>query len=137
MKVDSEGWSGEGAFTQSVVELLRTLEQISAMKVEDAPATRSEADYNFIANEIFVTFATAERREPIRRLGIFPGTRLVAEKVMSFDALTKVLEGADGIGAPDYGDEAMIQYLRTERIIPPYQTRGYKIVELVRIYESK
>ena len=29
----------------------------------------------------------------------------------------------------------MLQYLRTERIIPPYQTRGYKLVELVRIYE--
>jgi hypothetical protein len=29
----------------------------------------------------------------------------------------------------------MMQYLRTERIIPPYQTRGYKLVELVRIYE--
>ena len=29
----------------------------------------------------------------------------------------------------------MLQYLRTERIVPPYQTRGYKLVELVRIYE--
>ena len=27
--------------------------------------------------------------------------------------------------------------MRTERIIPPYQTRGYKLVELVRIYEAK
>ena len=35
----------------------------------------------------------------------------------------------------DYADEGMIQYLRTERIIPPYQTRGYKLVELLRIYE--
>ena len=40
------------------------------------------------------------------------------------------------VGAPDYSDQAMLQYLRTERIIPPYQTRGYKIVELVRIYEA-
>ena len=64
MHVDSEGWSGDGAFTQSVVELLRTIDRVVAMKVEDAPATRSEADYNFIANEIFVTFATAERTEP-------------------------------------------------------------------------
>jgi hypothetical protein len=31
----------------------------------------------------------------------------------------------------------MLQYLRTERIIPPYQTKGYKIVELVRIYEAR
>jgi hypothetical protein len=30
----------------------------------------------------------------------------------------------------------MLQYLRTERIVPPYQTRGYKLVELVRIYEA-
>ena len=29
----------------------------------------------------------------------------------------------------------MLQYLRAERIIPPYQTRGYKLVEIVRIYE--
>ena len=28
----------------------------------------------------------------------------------------------------------MLQYLQTERIIPPYQTRGYKLVELVRVY---
>ena len=39
------------------------------------------------------------------------------------------------IGAPDYADAGMIQYLRTERIVPPYQTRGYKLVELVRLYE--
>ena len=31
----------------------------------------------------------------------------------------------------------MIQYLRTERIIPPYQTKGYKLVELVRNLRSE
>jgi hypothetical protein len=46
-----------------------------------------------------------------------------------------VLTAVGEIGAPDYSDEGMMQYLRTERIIPPYQTRGYKLVELVRIYE--
>ena len=66
MQVDSEGWSGEGAFTQVVVDRLRTIEKVAAVKVEDAPATRSEADYNFIANEIFVTFATEERYEPFK-----------------------------------------------------------------------
>jgi hypothetical protein len=30
----------------------------------------------------------------------------------------------------------MIQYLRTERVIPPYQTRGYKLIELIRIYRA-
>jgi hypothetical protein len=39
------------------------------------------------------------------------------------------------VGPPDYSDEGMLQYLRSERIVPPYQTRGYKLVELVRIYE--
>ncbi|MBI4484492.1 MAG: hypothetical protein HY655_00635, partial [Acidobacteria bacterium] len=37
---------------------------------------------------------------------------------------------------PDYSDDGMMQYLRVERIIPPYQTRGYKLVEMVRIYEA-
>jgi len=30
----------------------------------------------------------------------------------------------------------MLQYLRTQRIIPPYQTRGYKVIEMVRVYEA-
>ena len=137
MEVDSAGWSGEGAFTQIVVDRLRAIETVTLVKVENAPATRSEADYNFIANEIFVTFATEERYEPFKILGTFPSRRRVTVKAMTFDALVKVLEDVDGIGPADYADEGMIQYLRTERIIPPYQTRGYKLVELVRIYEAK
>ena len=137
MHVDSAGWSGEGAFTQVVVDRLRAIENVTAVKIEDAPATRSEADYNFIANEIFVTFATEERYEPFKILGTFTSRRRVTVKAMTFDALVKVLEDVEGIGPADYADEGMIQYLRTERIIPPYQTRGYKLVELVRIYEAK
>jgi hypothetical protein len=135
--IDSGGWSGEGAFTQNVLERLRTIDEVAAMKIEDAPSTRSDADYNFIANEIFVTFATAERRERTRLLGLIPGSKRVTEKAMSFEMLAKVLESSEGIGPPDYADAGMIQYLRTERIIPPYQTRGYKLVELLRIYEAK
>ena len=137
MYLDSGGWSGDGAFTQNVLELLRTIDRIAAMKVEDAPSTRTEADYNFIANEIFITFATEERKEPARRFGILPATKRVSRKTMTLDDLATLLEGAEGIGPADYADEGMIQYLRTERIIPPYQTRGYKLVELLRIYESK
>lgn len=137
MHVDSDGWSGEGAFTQVVVDRLRTIEQVTLVKVEDAPATRSEADYNFIANEIFVTFAMEDRYEPFKSLGIFTRKRRVRARAMTFDALVKVLEASEAIGPADYADEGMIQYLRTERIIPPYQTRGYKLVELVRIYEAK
>jgi len=137
MHVDSTGWSGEGVFTQVVLDRLRAIEQIAGLKVEDAPATRSEADYNFLANEIFVLFATRVEREPIKRLGIIPGTKRVTARAMTFDVLAKLLEESEGIGPADYADEAMIQYLRAERIIPPYQTRGYKLVELVRIYEAK
>jgi len=136
MNLDTSGWSGEGEFTQTVIDHLKEAEHIAAIKVEDAPASRSEADYNFLSNEIFVTFATVERREPVRRLGVIPGTRRVTEKAMTLATLSARLESADGIGPPDYADDGMIQYLRTERIIPPYQTRGYKLVELVRIYES-
>jgi hypothetical protein len=135
--VDSGGWSGEGEFTQSVIERLRTVEHVAAVKIEDAPSTRSEADYNFIANEIFVTFAKVERYEPFKLLGTFTTRRRVEAKAMSFDDLVKLLEASEGIGPADYADDGMIQYLRTERIIPPYQTRGYKLVELLRIYESK
>jgi hypothetical protein len=137
MQVDSAGWSGEGAFTQTLIERLQTVEQLAAVRVEDAPATRSDADYNFIANEIFITFATSERQERITRLGIIPGTKRVAQKALTLAELAKILEESEGIGPADYADEGMIQYLRTERIIPPYQTRGYKLVELVRIYEAK
>ena len=137
MHVDSGGWSGEGAFTQVVIERLRAIDTIALLKIEDAPATRSDADYNFIANEIFVTFGTEDRYEPFKIAGLFTSRRRVSEKAMTFDALVKVLEDTDGIGPADYADEGMIQYLRTERVIPPYQTKGYKLVELVRIYESK
>jgi hypothetical protein len=137
MQIDSAGWSGEGAFTQVLVDRLSTIDTVTAVKIENAPATRSEADYNFIANEIFVTFAMEERYQSFTVLGTFTRKRRVSASAMTFDELVKILEESEGIGPADYADEGMIQYLRTERIIPPYQTRGYKLVELVRIYEAK
>jgi hypothetical protein len=134
-ELDATKWSGEGTFTQTVIDRLRELDSIKFVRVEDAPATRSEADYNFISNEIFVEFTTTTRQEPVKRFGILPATRSVAEKSMTIADLEKTLTTLDDIGAPDYGDEGMLQYLRTERIIPAYQTRGYKLVELLRIYE--
>ena len=134
--VDKAGWSGEGDFTQKLIDRLAAVDNVAGVKVENAPATRSDADYNFIANEIFVTFATSEREEPTRRLGIIPGKKRVTEKALTLTGLEKVFEDSDDIGPADYGDEGMLQYLRTERIIPPYQTKGYKLVELVRIYEA-
>jgi hypothetical protein len=73
--------------------------------------------------------------ERVKRFGFIPSTRIVSEAVMHVSALEATLSGIPDVGEPDYSDETMLQYLRTERIIPPYQTRGYKLVELVRIYE--
>jgi hypothetical protein len=60
----------------------------------------------------------------------------VTEKVLSLVDLAGRLASDEDVGPADYSDEGMVQYLRTERIVPPYQTRGYKLVELLRIYES-
>ena len=135
LEIDSSAWSGEGTFTTLLIDRLRDVAGVRFVRVEDAPATRSDADYNFISNELYVGFETIERHEPIRRFGILPGVRSVTEKAMTLQGLEAVLTGIEGVGAPDYGDEGMLQYLRAERIIPPYQTRGYKLVEMVRIYE--
>jgi hypothetical protein len=135
LELESSGWSGEGTFTQLLIDTLREIGGVRFVRVEDTPATRSDADYNFISNELYIGFETVERRERITRFGILPGSRTVTEKVMTLPGLEAALTGVDGIGAPDYGDEGMLQYLRAERIIPPYQTKGYKLVEMVRIYE--
>jgi hypothetical protein len=134
--VDTSAWSGEGAFTQLLIDRLREVSGIQFVRVEDAPATRSEADYNFISNELFVQFDTTERKERTTRFGFLPATRVVIEKSMTISGLESALTAIPDVGAPDYGDAGMLQYLRAERIVPPYQTRGYKIVELVRIYEA-
>jgi hypothetical protein len=136
-EVDISKWSGEGAFTQTLIERLRTIDGVSLVRVEDAPASRSEADYNFMSNELFIVFETGTRQEPTRRFGLFPGTRSVAFKKMTVMDLEARLASMPEIGPPDYADEGLLQYLRTERIIPPYQTKGYKLVELVRIYEAR
>jgi hypothetical protein len=134
-ETDTSNWSGEGEFTQLLLERLRTVAAIRYVRVEDAPATRSEADYQFMSNELFVDFATAVHHEPFRRFGFLPGTRAVTGKAMGLAGLEAALSAMPDVGPPDYTDDGMLQYLRTERVIPPYQTKGYKLVELVRIYE--
>jgi hypothetical protein len=136
MLVDTSGWSGEGLFTQQLVDRLPQIEGISLVRVEDAPASRSEADYNFISNEVYVAFAVCGRREPIRRFGVLPGSRIVTEKAMTMGGLETALSAMPDIGAPDYSDDGMLQYLRAERVVAPYQSLGYKLVELVRVYEA-
>ncbi|HEV8347781.1 MAG TPA: hypothetical protein VGQ16_14480 [Vicinamibacterales bacterium] len=134
-ELDTSNWSGEGTFTQILIDRLRELDAIVLIRVEDAPATRSDADYNFISNEVFVEFATRNRQERSVRFGFLPATRTVTEKMLDVAGLEQALTAMADVGGPDYADEGMMQYLRTERIVPPYQTRGYKLVELVRIYE--
>jgi hypothetical protein len=137
MHVDTAGWSGEGEFTRVLVERLQQIDAVAYLRIEDAPASRSEADYNFICNEIYVRFLTRQRRQFVRRFGLLPGSRVISEKAMDVRGLEASLSEMVDIGAPDYSDEGMLQYLRTERIVPPYQTKGFKLVELVRIYEAK
>jgi hypothetical protein len=136
VRVEITNWSGEGTFTQVLLDRLQEIPGIALVRVEDAPSSRSEADYNFISNEIFVVFDTRPRQERTVRFGLIPRTRTVQEPAMTIRELEQALASVDGVGAPDYGDASMLQYLRTERIVPPYQTRGYKLVELVRVYEA-
>jgi hypothetical protein len=137
MNVDTSKWSGEGTFTQLLVDYLGQVPTVASVRVEDAPATRSEADYNFISNELFIDFVSETREERTRKWGFVPVRHVVEIKAMTIAQLEAVLASDAAIGPPDYADAGMLQYLRTERIIPPYQTRGYKIVELVRIYEGE
>jgi hypothetical protein len=135
--VDTTKWSGEGEFTAKVIEHLKTLDAVEFLRVEDAPASRADEAFSFISNEIYVRFRTEPGPAPHRRFGIFPAARPAPRPVMTLAGLEAALAAEDVIGSPDYGDEEMLQYLRTERIVPPYQTRGYKLVELLRLYWLK
>lgn len=113
MEVEASGWSGDGDFTTRLIEALKRL-PVRLVKVEDAPASRADSAFSFISNELFVVF----------------------EQAVRLADLEKAFADMPDIGPPDYSDDGMLQYLRTERIVPPYQTRGYKLIELVRIYEA-
>ncbi len=132
MNVDTSRWSGEGEFTQLLLERLQTIGQVALLRVEDAPATRSDADYNFVSNEVYVVFAGSGGGWFRRFLAQW---READPPPMTLRDLERLLTATEEVGAPDYSDEGMLQYLRAERVVPPYQTRGYKIVELVRIYD--
>ncbi len=137
MLVDRSAWSGDGDFTTRLVELLEQVEEIALVRVEDAPASRSGTGYVLLANEIYVSFATEPRRRRERWLGLLPRRRVIEAPRLTLSDLESRLAAVEGIGPPDYADQGMLQYLRTERIVPPYQARGYKQVELVRLYVVK
>lgn len=133
MTLDAANWTGEGTFTPVLLEALQGVEAVELVRVEDAPASRADAGYVLISNEIYVKFRV-ERRVVSSRLGGLLQTRAdVAE--MTLGQLGDRLSADGGIGAPDYQDEGMLQFLRTEVLVAPYQTKGVKVVELVRVYE--
>jgi len=135
MRIEQSNWSGDGDFTIRLVEALQGIGEIESLRIEDAPASRSGTGYNLLANEIYVGFATERRPRVGRWLRVIPRTRLVDVPCLTIEGLGSRLASVEGIGEPDYSDAGMLQYLRTERVVPPYQTRGYKLVELVRVYE--
>lgn len=136
MDLDTTRWSGDGAFTQTLIDSVQRLDQVTCLRVEDVPSSRSGVEYNFISNELFVEFRTRNRAVRTKWLGLLPVTRILTESMMTVTDLQHALADLEEVGPPDYADDGMLQYLHTERIVPPYQTRGYKLVELVRIYEA-
>jgi hypothetical protein len=136
MPADTSGWSGDGSFTQLLIAALDRVDEVHGVRVEDAPASRADSGYNFIANELFVEFTPVTLRERRRWLGLVPYTVERTICSMNLAELAARLSATPEIGEPDYADEGMIQYLRTERVVAPYQTRGVKVVELVRVYHT-
>ena len=125
MNLEASGWSGEGTFTKLLIVALREIPAVEALRVEDAPASRADTGFSFISNELYVLFASTTHTLNRRK-----------ERLMTLGGLEVALANNPDIGAPDYSDDGMLQYLRTERILQPYQTRSYKMIELVRLYET-
>jgi len=136
MRVDAAGWSGEGEFTAVVVESLKAFDAIELLRVEDAPASRAEPGYAFISNEIYVRFRRPALAWASRLLGWTRAGGRTMERAMTLAGLGRLLGGLPAVGEPDYADDGLLQYLKAERITAPHQTKGIKVVELVRIYEA-
>lgn len=134
MDIDTSAWSGDGDFTAQLLEALKGVDEIAAIRLEDAPASRTGTGYNFLVNEFFLTFAAERVSEPGRWLRLVPVTRRVLRPRLTLAALDARLALVEGIGSADYSDEGMLQYLRTQVVVAPYQSRGYKLVEMVRVY---
>jgi hypothetical protein len=134
MQLDTSRWSGDGDFTRTLVDALAEIPEIALVRVEDAPASRAEAGYALLSNEIYVAFEPRPRQDRAGWRRVFSRRLPDEEPALTLADLSGVLAAREGVGPADYSDEGMIQYLRAERIVPPYQTRGYKLVELVRLY---
>lgn len=128
--IDRAGWSGDGDFTQHLVDVLRNWPAIATIRVEDAPTGRDGDGFNFLANDVFVTFVVSPAPRPAWAFWR-PPTFVAAATI---DDLVAHLSAIESIGEPAFHDAGMLQYLHTQRIVGPYQSRGIKVVELVRIY---
>ena len=95
--IDREPWSGEGDFTQTLVDWLTLLSHLAYLRVEDSPSTLNDVEYNFISNEIFVRFQTVEKVNRHRLWGVFPWRRVVAEKAMTLEQLGSALVADEDI----------------------------------------
>jgi hypothetical protein len=135
-RIDSQAWSGDGDFTRRLLDELAAMDDVVEVRVEDSPASRSDTGFAFLSNEIFVLAATraVQRREPWLR--VLSREREAQEPVLSLGALAERLAAVANLGEPDYQDEGMLQYLRTERVVAPWQTKGIKVVEMVRVYAA-
>lgn len=134
-EIDTTKWSGDGDFTKVLVEALTALgDEVVLVRVEDSPASRADAGFAFLSNEIYVGFAG--RHEPVtqRLLGVIPVTRTRVVPALDLAGLAGRLSDTPGVGAPDFEDEGMLQYLKAERVAAPWQAKGIKVVEMVRVY---
>ena len=67
-------------------------------------------------------------------MGLIPVTRTRDEPALDLAGLAERLAATADVGAPDFQDEGMLQFLKAERVVAPWQTKGIKVVEMVRIY---
>lgn len=132
--IETSKWSGDGDFTRVLADVIAAWPEVAEVRVEDSPASRNDTGFAFLSNEIYVGFATRPESTRTRWLGVIPVTRTHEVPAMDLAAMSARLQATADVGAPDYQDDDMVQYLRAERIAAPWQTKGIKVVELVRIY---
>nr|MCS5701698.1 hypothetical protein [Acidobacteriota bacterium] len=85
--IETSEWSGEGTFTQTLIDAMTSIDDVGLLRVEDAPSTRVDVGYQFISNEIYVGFRTQAVQTRIRRFGFWPTTVVVDKNCMSLTDL--------------------------------------------------
>ena len=93
---DSDGVGRRGL--PVVLDRLRSFEQTMHSRSKNARRRDRKPDYNLIENEIFVTFATAERIPRGPRLPFFPPPGRAPVEAMTFETTLIRLRKIRGIG---------------------------------------